>query len=233
MVSRVGRQPLEQIINAGPGISGSGLFGKQRIQALGEASIAFGHGPKQGCEVRFTINIGLFGQVLRPGHRRADVANPGPKSVHCVSTGRLGHRRYSRAPVNDALNAPAVLRGALVTLVIATPAVLIIRALGETADGTDQSNWVSLAFVFVLIAYISGGWVAARRSIETPFVNGAAAPAAGFVVVQTIAWIASGGGISVIAALFNLLLAATIGVVGAGLGGMRGTLAGGGGEPTG
>ncbi len=135
--------------------------------------------------------------------------------------------------MNDALNAPAVLRGSLATLVIATPAVLIIRALGDTADGTDQSNWVYLAFVFVVLAYIAGGWVAARRSSEAPFVNGAAAPAAGFVIVQAIAWIASGGGISVVAAVFNLLLAATIGVVGAGLGGMRGTLVDGGGEPTG
>ena len=90
-----------------------------------------------------------------------------------------------------------------------------------------------LAFVFVVLAYVAGGWVAARRSADAPFVNGAAAPAAGFVIVQAIAWIASGGGISVVAAVFNLLLAATIGVVGAGLGGMRGTLVDGGGEPTG
>lgn len=132
-----------------------------------------------------------------------------------------------------ALNVPAVLRGALATLVIATPAVLVIRALGDTDEGTDQSNWVYLAFVFVVAAYVVGGWVAGRRSPSGPFVNGAAAPAAAFVLVQAVAWVASGDGISIVAAIFNLLLAATIGVVGAGIAGTRGTLDPGGGEPTG
>ena len=135
--------------------------------------------------------------------------------------------------MSSALNVPAVLRGAIVTLVIATPAVLIIRELGDTDDGTDQSNWVYLAFLFVVAAYVIGGWIAGRSSSEGPFLNGAAAPAAAFVVVQVIAWIASGDGISVVAAIFNLLLAATIGVVGAGFAAMRGTLDDGGGEPTG
>ena len=132
-----------------------------------------------------------------------------------------------------ALNVPAVVRGAVVTLVIATPAVLVIRSLGDTDDGTDQSNWVYLAFLFVVAAYLVGGWIAGRRSPGGPVLNGAAAPAAAFVVVQVIAWIASGDGISVVAAVFNLLLAATLGVVGAGFGAMRGTLDDGGGEPTG
>ncbi len=135
--------------------------------------------------------------------------------------------------MNAALNAPAVLRGALVTLVIATPAVLIIGALGDTNDGTDQSNWVYLAFVFVVMAYLVGGWVAARRATDGPLFNGAIAPGAAFVVVQVIAWIVSGDGISLVAAIFNLLLAASIGVVGAGFANMRGTLVDGGGEPTG
>jgi len=233
VVCGMGRQTFEQIVDSGSGIGRFGLFRQQRIETLSQPSIAFGHAAQQCRKLGFTIDICLFGQVLGAGDRRADVPDPGSQGVHRVGTGRLRHRRYSRALVNDALNAPAVLRGSLATLVIATPAVLIIRALGDTADGTDQSNWVYLAFVFVVLAYIAGGWMAARRSAEAPFVNGAAAPAAGFVIVQAIAWIASGGGISVVAAVFNLLLAATIGVVGAGLGGMRGTLVDGGGEPTG
>ena len=132
-----------------------------------------------------------------------------------------------------ALNVPAVLRGAIVTIVVAVPAALVIGARGDTEGGTDQSNWVYLAFLAVVIAYIAGGWVAGRRSPEGPFLNGAAAAGAAFVVVQVVAWLVSSDGADVIGAIFNLLLAATIGVVGAGFGGMRGTLDDGGGEPTG
>lgn len=132
-----------------------------------------------------------------------------------------------------ALNVPAVLRGAIVTIVVAVPAVLVIGALGDTDDGTDQSNWVYLAFLAVVIAYIVGGWIAGRRSPGGPFLNGAVASGAAFVVVQVVAWIVSSDGINVVGAVFNLLLAATIGVVGAGFGGMRGTLVDGGGEPAG
>ena len=121
-----------------------------------------------------------------------------------------------------ALNVPAVLRGSIVTIIIAVPAALVIGALGDTDDGTNQSNWVLLAFLAVVIAYIVGGWVAGRRSASGPFLNGAAASAGGFVVVQVVAWIVSGDGINILGAVFNLLLAATIGVVGAGIGGMRG-----------
>lgn len=132
-----------------------------------------------------------------------------------------------------ALNVPSVLRGAAATLVIATPAVLVIGALGDGEDGTDQSNWVYLAFVFVVAAYLVGGRLAAGGSAERPFTHGAAGPALAFVVVQAIAWVVSGDGISMVAAVFNLLLAATIGMVGAGFAVARGRLDDGGGEPTG
>jgi len=135
--------------------------------------------------------------------------------------------------VQPALNVLSVLRGAAATLVIATPAVLVIGALGDSEDGTDQSNWVYLAFVFVVAAYLMGGRLAARGSAGRPFAHGAAGPALAFVVVQAIAWVVSGDGISVVAAVFNLLLAATIGMVGAGFAAARGRLDDGGGEPTG
>ena len=135
--------------------------------------------------------------------------------------------------MRSVLNVHAVLRGAAATLVIATPAVLVIGALGDGNDGTDQSNWVYLAFLCVVAAYLVGGALAARGSAERPFAHGAASPSAAFVTVQAIAWLASGDGISVVAAIFNLLLAATIGMVGAGFASSRGKLAPGGGEPTG
>jgi len=135
--------------------------------------------------------------------------------------------------VHRALNVPAVLRGALVTLVIATPAVFVIGALGDGESGTEQSNWVYLAFICVVVAYLAGGRIASRMALDAPFMHGAAAPAAAFVVVQLVAWVASSDGVSVVAAIFNLLLAATIGMVGAGLPSKRGKLDPGGGEPTG
>lgn len=135
--------------------------------------------------------------------------------------------------MHRALNVTAVLRGALVTLVIATPAVFVIGALGDGESGTEQSNWVYLAFICVVVAYLAGGRIAGRMALDAPFMHGAAAPAAAFVVVQLVAWVASSDGVSVVAAIFNLLLAATIGMVGAGLPSKRGKLDPGGGESTG
>ena len=73
----------------------------------------------------------------------------------------------------------------------------------------------------VVIAYLAGGAAAGRRATAAPFANGATATLTAFVVVQVIFGIvrlAQGDGLSPIGLIFNGLLAATIGVVGAGIG---------------
>ena len=133
------------------------------------------------------------------------------------------------------LDLPAIRAGALVCLVIATPAAIIISVLADDG-GTDQSNWVYIASIAVITAYILGGAKAGRHALDAPFVNGAAATFLAFVVVQVIGGIVRvvrGEDISTVALVFNALLAASIGAVGAWFGARRGTLEIGGGEPTG
>jgi hypothetical protein len=124
--------------------------------------------------------------------------------------------------VLSALNVAAVRHGALICLVIAAPAAVVSSLLADDdSGGTDQSNWVFVALAAVVIAYLAGGAAAGRRATAAPFVNGATATLSAFVVVQVIFGIvrlAQGDGLSPIGLIFNGLLAATIGVVGAGIG---------------
>ena len=120
-----------------------------------------------------------------------------------------------------ALNADAIRRGATACLLIAAPAAVISRLLAGDDTSTDQSNWVFVALLAIVLAYLIGGSVAGRLATDAPFVNGAAATFAAFVVVQVIGGlvrIVQGDGLSPIGIIFNGLLAATIGVVGAGIG---------------
>jgi hypothetical protein len=80
------------------------------------------------------------------------------------------------------LEPAAVGAGAVLAVVIALPAALV----GEAAvDGDeDPSGLVLLCFVVVLLAFVAGGWLAARRAADAPFSNGAVAALVGFAVIQ-------------------------------------------------
>ena len=109
-------------------------------------------------------------------------------------------------------------------LMIAAPAAVISRLLADSDGGTDQSNWVYVALLAIVIAYLVGGSIAGRLAADAPFVNGAAATLSAFAIVQVIGGvirIAQGDGLSPVGIAFNALLAATIGVVGAGFGAAR------------
>ncbi|MEM8708058.1 MAG: hypothetical protein AAGE98_16465 [Actinomycetota bacterium] len=125
-----------------------------------------------------------------------------------------------------ALNVSAVQRGALLCLVIATPAAVISRLLTDDGDEATTSNWVFVALLAIVVAYLVGGAAAGRRATVAPFFNGAVATLSAFLVVQVIAGVirvVQGDSISPIGVIFNALLAATIGVVGAGVGMWRAT----------
>ncbi|MFQ5556368.1 MAG: hypothetical protein ACE5GB_02510 [Acidimicrobiales bacterium] len=115
-------------------------------------------------------------------------------------------------------------RGVVACLALAGPGAVILAAVGDSTDDTDagrSSNWVLLVFVLFVAGYLVGGARAGRSATDAPYVNGATAPLLVFVLVQTIAGavrIAGGDGLNVIALVFNLLLAASIGVVGAWIG---------------
>ena len=217
------RKPSGEIVGAGVSVGRVGFLGKQGVQPLGEPTVALGHASQHSSETRFAVDIGLFGEVLGSGYCSGNLAETGAQCVDRRGSFDSTHRRYSRAPVLSALNVAAVRRGALTCLVIAAPAAVISSLLAndDSGDSTDQSNWVFVALAAVVIAYLAGGAAAGRRATTAPFANGAAATLSAFVVVQVIFGIvrlAQGDGLSPIGLIFNGLLAATIGVVGAGIG---------------
>lgn len=132
--------------------------------------------------------------------------------------------------------------GALWCLVIAVPAAVVTSVLADNGS-TDQSNWVFLALLAIVVAYLLGGAQAGMRALDAPFLNGATATFAAFAVVQTVGVVLRlirGDDISIIGIVFNGLLAASFGTVGAWFGARRGnrepsadSLATGGGEPAG
>lgn len=126
----------------------------------------------------------------------------------------------------------------MVTIIVAAPAAIVTTILGDDSGGTNQSNWVLLAFVFVITAYLLGGMLAGRAVPSTPFIHGAAAPFLGFFVIQAVGIVkrlASGESISIAGLVFNGLLAASVGIIGGWFGARWATrtLIDGGGEPTG
>lgn len=121
----------------------------------------------------------------------------------------------------DSLNRSVVFAGAMITLIIAVPAALLSGLLSNDGGGTDQSNWVYLALLAIIVAYLLGGALAGRAIPTAPFINGAAATLLAFTIVQGIGIIlrlSRGDGVNIIALIFNGLLAASFGTVGAWLG---------------
>ncbi|MCQ3808060.1 MAG: hypothetical protein OXB92_03040 [Acidimicrobiaceae bacterium] len=116
---------------------------------------------------------------------------------------------------------PAAIRaGTAVCVVVSVPAA-VAQAVLAGSDGDEQSNWVYLTLLAIIVAYLAGGAVAGRMATAAPMINGAAAAVAAFAVVQLVAGvvrIAGGDGINPLALVFNVLLAASIGTVGAGIG---------------
>lgn len=128
----------------------------------------------------------------------------------------------------DALHRPAVLTGGAWCLLIAVPTAVVQSVLADDDAGTDQSAWVFLASAVIIAAYLLGGAMAGRRALDAPFVNGAMAALSAFAVVQGIGIVvrlARGDGVSVVRLVFNVLLAASIGTVGAWFGARRGVAA--------
>ena len=130
--------------------------------------------------------------------------------------------------MTDSLDRMAVLAGAVVCVLIATPAAVVQSVLADDDAGTDQSAWVFLALAAIVVAYLVGGAVAGGRVPDAPFINGAAATLAAFVAIQAVGAVVRlvrGNGLSPVAIVFNALLAASIGALGAAYGARRATIA--------
>ena len=118
----------------------------------------------------------------------------------------------------------AVLIGAVVTLVIAVPPAVIAQVQADR-DALDGSNWVLALFALVLVAFMAGGWAAARRSPAAPLANGATAALVAYALVQGYGIarrLADGDDVRWLGMAFAALLAVSCGTVGAVLASLRG-----------
>lgn len=110
-----------------------------------------------------------------------------------------------------------MLIGAAVALVIAVPPAAFAQVQADR-DALEGSNWVLALFAVVLVAFMAGGWVAARRGPASPLANGALAALVAYAVVQGYGIarrLADGDDIRWVGIVFAALLAVSCGTVGA------------------
>ncbi|MBL8778438.1 MAG: TIGR04086 family membrane protein [Acidimicrobiales bacterium] len=115
------------------------------------------------------------------------------------------------------LDPRAVLIGATASLVIAVPPAVLAQIQSDR-DALEGSNWVLILFAVVLIAFMIGGYVAAKRAEGEPLANGALAALLAYLLVQgygVMRRLADGDEIRWLGILFAALLAASCGTVGA------------------
>ena len=116
------------------------------------------------------------------------------------------------------LDRRAIGAGAVVALVIAVPPTLIAQALNSLDAIDSDSAWLALFLPIVFAGFVLGGYSAARRVTESPLAHGAAAALAAFVAVQLIGIVrqlVAGDDIEWVGIVFNALLSACLGVIGA------------------
>ena len=90
----------------------------------------------------------------------------------------------------------------------------------------DGSDLVFFFAVLALLGFVAGGYVAGFRQPTTPMAHGAVAALVGFAVAQAVSallQLARDESVSIVAVVFNALLAANVGLVGGLLGGKRRT----------
>jgi len=108
----------------------------------------------------------------------------------------------------------AVGAGAIAALVLAVPAGVISAIVVDD----ESSNAVFVFYVVIIIGMLAGGFVAGSKRPDAPLTHGALAAAVAYVVAQVITVavkLANGSDLrSPAVYVFNLLLMASIGVVG-------------------
>jgi hypothetical protein len=96
--------------------------------------------------------------------------------------------------------------------------IAIIAELIVDEDANDQPPIVYLLYLAVLLGFATGGFAAAKRTMESPYSSGAIAALAGFVTIQlagVVVRAVQGDSIRVVLIVTNGLLAYGCGLFGA------------------
>ena len=112
----------------------------------------------------------------------------------------------------------SVLRGAGVALAVAAPAALIGQGLTSVDVIDDESNWLIIFFLVIVAAFAVGGWMAGRAGTESPLRDGALAAFLAYAAVQVVGVVrvlVAGDDVDAVKIVFNALLAACLGAIGA------------------
>ena len=118
-----------------------------------------------------------------------------------------------------ALSMDAIVRGGAVTALLCGP-LAIVNSLAQSGRDNPSSGIGALFSLLILMSAGVGGWVAGGSAPGRAVPNGAAAAAAGYLVVQAIGLLVatvSGGvdGLALIGMVYLSLLMATCGMIGA------------------
>lgn len=138
-------------------------------------------------------------------------------------SGRPSGRPGPSGRPSGRLDWTAVRSGALVCVAICLPIALVSQLIVEEGD-ENPSGIVYVLYLAILVGFIVGGWVAARRTARTPYASGAVAALCGFAAIQAagiVARLIDGDEIRVVLIVTNGLLAYGAGLLGAGIAARR------------
>ncbi len=113
------------------------------------------------------------------------------------------------------LDAKAMLLGAFLATVIALPVGLLGQLL---VDDDDNGLVVFVFLVPILVAFVAGGFVAARQASTWPLTNGALAAVAAFALIQGVGVVrrlAASEAVALASLAFAAFLACSCGLIGA------------------
>lgn len=119
--------------------------------------------------------------------------------------------------IGELVHPRAVAVGAGVALAICVPAAILAQVLDRAGTIDDDSSWLLVLFVVILLGMGIGGYVAAVRRLDAPLTNGAVAALSAYLLVQTIGAVrllAAGDDVTWAAIPFFALLAAAAGMAG-------------------
>lgn len=119
--------------------------------------------------------------------------------------------------IGELVHPRAVAVGAGVALAICVPAAILAQVLDRAGTVDDDSSWLLVLFVVILLGMGVGGYVAAVRRLDAPLTNGAVAALAAYLLVQAIGAVrllAAGDDVTWAAIPFFALLAAAAGMAG-------------------